>query len=84
MILCRYTTSGNVYFQQIGRALSSDFKYTSENPIILDIVDNKYNIKYPALFWIPLYNKIKNSISSKPVEESSKSLFMINNIDSTY
>ena len=76
VILSRYTESNNVYFQQIGRALSSDYiEYNNQNPVIIDLVNNIKNIANIVDFWIPLYNNLKeiNRISEKECE----SLFML-------
>ena len=79
VILCRYTSSGNIYFQQIGRALSSNFEYNIKNPLILDLVDNKENIRN-IIPLIDIYKEIKNSNN---YDNLCKSLFMLkyNNIN---
>ena len=76
VILSRYTESNNVYFQQIGRALSSDYiEYNNQNPVIIDLVNNIKNIANIVDFWIPLYSNLKeiNRIN----EAECGSLFML-------
>ena len=76
VILSRYTESNNVYFQQIGRALSSDYiEYNNQNPVIIDLVNNIKNIANITSFWIPLYNNLKENHKISEIE--CESLFML-------
>ena len=76
VILSRYTESNNVYFQQIGRALSSDYiEYNNQNPVIIDLVNNIKNIANAVDFWIPLYSNLKETNRIGKVE--CESLFML-------
>ena len=76
VILSRYTESNNVYFQQIGRALSSNYiEYNNQNPVIIDLVNNIKNIANIVDFWIPLYSNLKET--NRINEAECGSLFML-------
>lgn len=53
-ILLRTTKSANVYFQQIGRALSTN---RHESPLILDVVNNAENLNQANHFWTDVRKK---------------------------
>lgn len=55
-ILLRTTKSANVYFQQIGRALSAN-KYDA--PLIMDVVNNMENLNQANRFWSGIEEKTK-------------------------
>ena len=76
VILSRYTESNNVYFQQIGRVLSSDYiEYNNQNPVIIDLVNNIKNIVNIVDFWIPLYSNLKET--NRIGKAECESLFML-------